>query len=146
MIKMKNDFLYIDIKFVDEWDENEIVDLYKEGNWWKDSYNSSSVKFLIKGCYKFAVVINKDEDRAIGMGRLISDGISDAYIQDLVIKDKYRGYGFGKKLVKYMVNYCLLKDIKWIGLISEPGQEEFYKKLGFYKMEKHTPMKFKIDD
>jgi N-acetylglutamate synthase-like GNAT family acetyltransferase len=146
MIKMQEDFTNIEIKFVEEWDEKEIINLYKEANWWRNSYNSSSIKYLIKGSYKFAVVINKDKDEAIGMGRLISDGVSDAYIQDLVIKDNYRGHGLGKKLVNYLIKYCLLKGIKWIGLISEPGQDEFYSKLGFSKMDKHIPMKFNIDD
>ena len=146
MIKMQKDYSNIEIKFVDDWDENEIVNLYKAGNWWKDNYNSSSIKFLIKGSYKFAVVIIKDEGRAIGMGRLISDGVSDAYIQDIVIIDDYRGQSLGKKLVNFLVNHCISKGINWIGLISEPGQDGFYSDLGFSRMKKHIPMKFNIDD
>ncbi|MFE3845495.1 GNAT family N-acetyltransferase [Thermoplasmatota archaeon] len=143
---MKINYSNIEIKFVNDWNEDEIVNLYKAGNWWKDKYNSSSIKFLIKGSYKFAVVVKKDEGRAIGMGRLISDGVSDAYIQDLVILDDFRGLGLGKKLVNHLVNHCKSKNINWIGLISEPGQDGFYSDLGFSEMKKHTPMKFNIDD
>jgi ribosomal protein S18 acetylase RimI-like enzyme len=143
---MKKDNSNIIIKFVDDWDENEIIDLYKAGNWWNDKYDSSSIKFLIKGSYKFAVVIEKNEGRAIGMGRLISDGVSDAYIQDLIIIDDYRGLGFGKKLVNFLLEHCISKGINWIGLISEPGQDVFYSDLGFYKMKNHVPMRFNIDD
>jgi len=143
---MKIDYSKIEIKFVDKWDAEVIVNLYKSANWWKDSFNSSNVSSLIKGSYRFAVVINKDEKKAIGMGRLLSDGVSDAYIQDLVILNDYRGLGLGKKLVKFLLDYCKSKDINWIGLISEPGQSKFYYNLGFAKMEKYTPMKYKIDD
>ena len=143
---MKKNCSNIEIKFVDDWKEDEIVNLYKAGNWWKEDYDSSSIKFLIKGSHKFAVVINKDENKAIGMGRLISDGVSDAYIQDLIILDDYRGLGLGKKLVNYLVNYCKKNKINWIGLISEPDQDGFYSKLGFSIMKKYTPMKYKIDD
>ena len=143
---MKINYSNIEIKFVNDWNEDEIVNLYKAGKWWKDKYNSSSIKFLIKGSYKFAVVVKKDEGRAIGMGRLISDGVSDAYIQDLVIMNDFRGLGLGKKLVNYLVNHCKSKNIDWIGLISEPGQDGFYSDLGFSEMKKHTPMKFNIDD
>ena len=143
---MKINYSNIEIKFVNDWNEDEIVNLYKAGNWWKDKYNSSSIKFLIKGSYKFAVVVIKDEGRAIGMGRLISDGVSDAYIQDLVIMNDFRGLGLGKKLVNYLVSHCKSKNINWIGLISEPGQDGFYSDLGFSEMKKHTPMKFNIDD
>jgi ribosomal protein S18 acetylase RimI-like enzyme len=146
MVKMQKDYSNIEIKFVDDWDENEIVSLYKAGNWWKDNYDSATIKFLIKGSYKFAVVIKKDEGKAIGMGRLISDGVSDAYIQDLVIIEDYRGQGLGKKLVNRLVDHCISKGINWIGLISEPGQDKFYYYCGFSKMKKHIPMKFNIDD
>ena len=80
------------------------------------------------------------------MGRLISDGVSDAYIQDLIILDEYRGLGLGKKLVNYLVSYCKKNKINWIGLISEPDQDGFYSKLGFSIMKKYTPMKYKNDD
>ena len=83
----------------------EIVKLYKSGNWWKENYDSSSIKFLIKGSYRFAVVINKNDDEAIGMGRILSDGVSDAYIQDLVVLEKYRGQGLGEQLVKFLVDF-----------------------------------------
>jgi ribosomal protein S18 acetylase RimI-like enzyme len=140
------DYSKIEIKFVDKWNKKDIINLYKSGNWWKDSYDSSSIKYLIKNSYKFALIVKKDEDRAIGMGRLLSDGVSDAYIQDLVILNEFRGYGLGKKLVKFLLDHCKSKNINWIGLISEPGQDHFYSDLGFEEMEKYIPMKYKNDD
>ena len=132
---MKINYSNIEIKFVNDWNKDEIVNLYKAGNWWKDKYNSSSIKFLIKGSYKFAVVIKKDEGRAIGMGRLISDGVSDAYIQDLVVLPKYRDQGIGKQLVEFLLQHCISKGILWIGLIAEPGQDRFYLAMNFYPMK-----------
>ena len=43
---MKKNNSDIIIKFVDDWDENEIINLYKAGNWWNDNYDSSSIKLL----------------------------------------------------------------------------------------------------
>ncbi len=143
---MHKDYFNIEIKFVDNWPEEDIINLYKSGNWWKDYYDPSSIKYLIKGSYRFAVVIDKDEDKTIGMGRILSDGISDAYFQDLVILDEYRNKGFGKRLVKFLVDFCISEGIKWIGLISEPGQDGFYSSLGFKHMKDYTPMKYYIDD
>jgi len=132
----------IEIKFVDKWPENEIVELYKAGGWWKKNYDPSGIKNLIKGSYAFAVVVDRKSDKAIGMGRIISDSVSDAYIQDLVILPKYRGKGIGKQLVKYLLKRCRDDKIFWIGLIAEPGQDEFYSKIGFKKMEKYISMKY----
>lgn len=136
----------VEIKFVQNWPEEDIIKLYKSGNWWKDSYDSSSIKNLIKGSFKFAIMIDKIENKTIGMGRILSDGVSDAYIQDLVILNDYRNKGLGSKLVKFLVDYCISKGIYWIGLISEPDQDEFYSSIGFREMERYTPMKYYIDD
>lgn len=131
-----------EIKIVDSWSEDEIVDLYKAGGWWKDCYNKSRLKDLIKNSFVFMVVVEKRSGRAVGMGRLLSDGVSDAYIQDLVVLPTYRGQGIGKQLVKKLVEYCYLKGIHWIGLIAEPDQDEFYSKIGFKQMKNYIPMKY----
>ncbi len=133
----------IKIKIVDNWPEEEIVKLYKAGGWWKEYYDSSAIKDLIKGSFAFAIAIDKNSNKSIGMGRLISDGVSDAYIQDLVVIPKYREKGVGKQIVKTLINYCKKRKITWIGLIAEPYQEKFYKNLGFKIMEKYTPMIYK---
>lgn len=130
------------IKFVRNWPEDEIVNLYEAGGWWKDYYDKSGIKHLINGSFVFAVVIDKKVGKAIGMGRVLSDGTSDAYIQDLVILSEYRNKGIGKKLVKKLTDYCKSKNIHWIALIAEPGQQGFYENLGFKKMKNYTPMKY----
>lgn len=136
----------IEIKFVKNWSTKDIVELYKAGGWWKDHYSSKGIDPLIKGSYAFAVVVDKENKKTIGMGRILSDGISDAYIQDLIILPNYRGKGIGKRLLEKLLNYCLSKGILWIGLIAEPGQDSFYKSYGFKKMQNYTPMLYQKED
>lgn len=132
----------IEIKIVDNWKKNDIVNLYKAGGWWKDHYTPSGIKYLIKGSFAFAVAIDKKSKKAIGMGRLISDGVSDAYIQDLVVLPDYRDKGIGRDIVIKLINHCKNKSIHWVGLIAEPNQDGFYISLGFKQMEKYIPMKY----
>ena len=143
---MHVDLKNIEVKFVDSWPEKDIVNLYKSGGWWKESYDPSGINKLIKGSFAFAVVIDKKTDKTIGMGRIISDGVSDAYIQDLVILSEYRRKGIGRKLVKELLNFCTNKDMSWIGLISEPGQEGFYESLGLKKMKNYVPMIYEREE
>jgi len=49
----------IEIKFVDNWSKDDIVELYKAGGWWKDSYDSSGIKPLIEDSFAFVVVVDK---------------------------------------------------------------------------------------
>jgi spermidine synthase len=84
-------------------------------------------------------VIARFEEKIVGMGRSISDGVSDAYIQDVVVDKDYRRQGIGEAIVHRIVQFLLEHDIKWIALISEPGSEDFYLKLGFREMLEYTP-------
>lgn len=136
----------IEIKFVKNWPEKEIIELYKAGGWWKDHYYSKGIKPLIHGSFAFVVVVDNLKGKTIGMGRIISDGTSDAYIQDLVVLPEYRKQGIGKKLVETLLNHCLSNGLIWIGLISEPGQDGFYKSLGFKNMKNHIPMLYKTEE
>ena len=130
----------IEIRLVKSWPVDEIVKLYVAGGWWKDSYDPTLLNNLISGSLAFAVVFDNNVKKAVGMGRVISDGISDAYIQDLIILPDYRKFGLGRKLVDFLINQCMLKGIGWIGVIAEPGSEGFYRRFGFKQMKDHIPM------
>ena len=136
----------VDIQFVKTWNEDEIVTLYKTGGWWRESYKKSDLPRLMAGSYVFAVAVDTESGKAVGMGRVLSDGHSDAYIQDLVVLPEYRGRGLGEKLVDSLVRYCLSQGIKWIGLIAEPGSEQFYRNIGFAPMVNYIPLIYKVDE
>jgi ribosomal protein S18 acetylase RimI-like enzyme len=125
------------------WDEEEITALYKAGGWWKEEYKTEELPYLIQGSFAFAVATNTKTGKAVGMGRVIADGVSDGYIQDLVVLPQYRNSGIGTRIVATLVDKCLQSGLSWIALIAEPGTETFYRPLGFYPMERHVPLIFR---
>src|SRR5512136_1059137 len=76
---MKNN--QTEIRLVNAWPEDEIVLLYKDAGWWKDTYDKAGISQLIAGSFAFAVAVDQKTGKSIGMGRVLSDGVSDAYIQ-----------------------------------------------------------------
>ena len=78
------------------------------------------------------------EERLIGIARAISDGISDAYIQDVTVLEEFRGRGIGANLVTALTNELSSRGIDWIGLVGVPGTEKFYASLGFEAQNGHT--------
>jgi ribosomal protein S18 acetylase RimI-like enzyme len=130
------------VELVAAWDEESIVNLYKEGGWWKEWMDPSKLQVLISGSYLFAVAVDISTGRSVGMGRVISDGIADAYIQDLVVITEWRRKGVGSMIVSALLEGCLSRKITWIGLIAKPGTEILYRSLGFQQMKEHTPMVF----
>jgi aralkylamine N-acetyltransferase len=135
----------ITVQLVRSWDEHEIVELYRAGGWWKEEYSASEIPALIQGSFLFAVAIHEKSGKAIGMGRVISDGVSDAYIQDLVVLPSCRGTGLGKQIVGTLVDACKKSGLTWIGLIAEPETEQFYQPLGFHVMARHVPLLYRGD-
>jgi GNAT superfamily N-acetyltransferase len=97
----------VPVQLVHAWDEDEIADLYRAGGWWKEEYDPMELRNLIHGSFAFAVAVDPKTGCAIGMGRVISDGVSDGYIQDLVVMPEYRGTGIGAQIVSKLVKKCL---------------------------------------
>ena len=88
----------------------------------------------------FAVAIDISTRKSVGMGRVISDGISDAYIQDLVVLPEWRGMGVGRMILSVLLDECRMRKISWTALIAEPGTSGFYGSLGFAPMTGYVPM------
>lgn len=131
----------IDIRLVKDWPAPEIIELYEAGGWW-DGPITSSVKNIISGSFAFAVAIDSGTCKAVGMGRILSDGISDAYIQDVIVLPEYRKRDIGRRIVSALLEECAKKNVSWVALVAESGTEEFYSSLGFHVMEGRTPMRY----
>ena len=109
-----------------------VVELYRAGGWWKESPEWRAViPRMIEGSFCF-MVAREEDGRIVGMGRAISDGVSDAYIQDVVVLRSHRGRGIGAELVRRLAEQCAGHGISWIGLVAEPGTQPFYERLGFH--------------
>ncbi len=117
----------------------QIITLYKDAGWWEPSFGQGEfIPPMLRGS---TVAIGAFEnEELIGMGRAISDGVSDAYIQDVVVLKKCRGGGVGKKIVEEIIRRLQKRGIDWIGLISTPGSEGFYRTMNFEVMPRHSPM------
>jgi len=133
----------VDVRVVKAWDTEEIVSLYRSVGWWQDERDDpAGIGDLIRGSLVFIVAVDRRSGKAIGMGRAISDGVSDAYIQDLVVLPEYRGRGIGKAILRQILKLCRERGIGWIALIAEGGSGEFYRRHGFGVEEGDIPMMY----
>lgn len=117
----------------------QITGLYRAaGWWWEEGEHLEFAARLIKGSFCFYVAESNRE--IVGIGRAISDGVSDAYIQDVTVEQNVRGKGIGTELIRSIVADLRRHGIDWIGLIAECGSHRFYEKLGLTAMINATPM------
>ena len=130
----------VEVRLVTSWDALEIVALYKAAGWWKDWYDPAGVPSLVEKSFAFAVAVERVSGRAVGMGRVLSDGVSDGYIQDVVVLPEFRKHAVGGEIIRVLVEACVSRGVSWVGLIAVPGSVPFYEACGFRPMPGHTPM------
>ena len=116
-----------------------ITGLYRAEGWWEGKADDPErVAKIVTGSHGFLVVTI--DDKIIAMGRAISDGSSDAYIQDVTVETRYRGQGIGTEIIRRLVRRLNGDGLEWIGLIAEKNSHLFYERLGFLPMRDSVPM------
>jgi ribosomal protein S18 acetylase RimI-like enzyme len=78
------------------------------------------------------VVFVFGNEKLIGFGRAISDGVYQAALYDLAILPEYQGRGIGKMIVATIKKS--LPNCNFI-LYAAPGKEKFYEKQDFKRMK-----------
>lgn len=118
--------------------QNELVDLYRLVGW---DFYMEKVK-NIEACYKASLCVYTvyDQDRLVGSIRVVGDGMSIIYIQDVVVHPNYQHQGIATALVnEVLLDYasCYQKV-----LISENDElhRNFYRKLGFHFLSEASCM------
>ena len=109
-------------------DFNELSNLYKIAPLGDKKVEDLKIVFA-NSMYKCFVY---DEEKLVGVGRVLADGVDCAYICDVAIHPDYQGKGIGKSLVHKLLEFSYGHNK--IILYSYPGREDFYVKLGFAKM------------
>ena len=69
----------------------------------------------------------RDGDHVVGMARLLSDGVCNAYLLDVWTASAYRRQGIGTQMVQFLTT---LVPGQHIGLQTDDAQS-FYTGLGF---------------
>lgn len=117
-----------------------IITIYRSQGWWARG-SRAALNRLIRGSHCFLVA--ERDGRIVGMGRAVSDGVSDAYLQDVAVLKTERGAGTGKALVGALCRRLRRDGIDWIALIAQDGSAPFYRKLGFRPLANALPMLIK---
>jgi aralkylamine N-acetyltransferase len=122
---------------------NDLMALYRDAGWWDKAceQHPEFLSHVVQNSALFAgAFLGK---KMIGMGRALSDLVSDAYIQDVTVLKQYRGKGIGKKIIEKLIMGLQDRGVDWIGLIAEPGTGSFYEKMGFTRLTGHIPYRLK---
>lgn len=106
-----------------------ILVLYNSVHWTNYTENPSMLEAAMRHSLKVLGAFHGDE--LIGMIRLIGDGFSIIYIQDIIVTPKYQRQGVGKMLMSEVDK--LYPDVYQKVLLTDnkPQSIHFYESCGF---------------
>lgn len=110
-------------------DREELLDLYATVGWDAYTRDPETLTAAIDG--SSYVVTARLDGGLLGLARVISDGASICYLQDVLVRPTARRKGLGRRLVlAAMQPYTAVRQ-KVLLTDDEPGQRAFYESLGY---------------
>ena len=118
----------------------DILYLYNDVGWSSYTKNIDSLIKSIKNSLK--VISVWDNDLLVGLIRVVGDGHSIIYIQDILILQKYKNSGIGKRLIEIILDKY--KNVRQKVLLTDKEEKNilFYKKVGFSMAEEFGCVSF----
>lgn len=117
-----------------------ILNLYNDVSWSAYTSNPEQLKNAIKNSLK--VWTAWEDDLLIALARVVGDGYTIIYIQDILVLQAYQRRGIGSKLLEMILkNY---KDVRQIILLTDDSDKtiSFYEKNGLTPVGKYNSVAF----
>jgi predicted GNAT family N-acyltransferase len=108
----------------------ELQQLYQH-EWWTEGRTEDDVRKMIENTDELVAFSESDAGELVAFARVLTDYVSQALVQDVIVSEQYRGRGVGEHLVKAIVTHPDLKSVDLVDLYCTPELREFYASLGF---------------
>ena len=108
---------------------NDVLHLYQAVGW--TNYTNQPQMLSQSLTHSLAIYLARDGEKIVGLVRLIGDGFSSVFVQDLIVLPTYQRQGIGSTLMKQALSDY--KDAYQVQLATEETEKTlgFYRSLGF---------------
>lgn len=108
---------------------DDVLHLYQAVGW--TNYTNQPQMLAQALTHSLAIYLARDGEKIVGLVRLIGDGFSSVFVQDLIVLPTYQRQGIGSTLMKQALSDY--KDTYQIQLATEESEKTlgFYRSLGF---------------
>ena len=106
-----------------------VLHLYQAVGWTNYTHQPQMLEMSLS--HSLEIYTALDGDAVVGLVRLVGDGFSSVFVQDLIVLPSYQGQGIGNDLMKEALGD--FKDAYQIQLATEQTEKNlnFYRSLGF---------------
>ncbi|MBK8983939.1 MAG: GNAT family N-acetyltransferase [Ignavibacteria bacterium] len=116
--------------------DNSLLDIkvihgYLSRSYWAKNRPLKTTKKAIQNSVCFGLYLNKTQ---IGFARVVTDKATFAYLADVFVLKEYRGKGLSKWMMKVILGYGELKDLRrWF--LATKDAHGLYEKFGFHSLK-----------
>ena len=118
----------MEIKEYQTYNEQEIIDLYQSVGW----TNYTSCPEMLEEAYKNSLCILGafEKEKLVGVVRVVGDGISIVFVQDILVLPKYQRQGVGSALMRAVLEkYASVYQVELLTDSTEKSKA-FYSSVG----------------
>ena len=107
----------------------DVLHLYQAVGWTNYTHQPEMLEQALS--HSFVIYLALDGDAVVGLIRLVGDGFSSIFVQDLIVLPSYQRQGIGRSLMKEALEDY--KDAYQVQLVTEQTEKNvgFYRSLGF---------------
>ena len=108
---------------------NDVLHLYQAVGWTNYTHQPQMLEKALS--HSLAIYLALDGNAVVDLVRLVGDGFSSIFVQDLIVLPTYQHQGIGSALMKEaLADY---KDAYQVQLVTEQTEKTlgFYRSLGF---------------
>lgn len=107
----------------------DVLHLYQAVGW--TNYTNQPQMLEQSLAHSLAIYVARDGEEIVGLVRLVGDGFSSVFVQDLIVLPTYQRQGIGSDLMKEALGDY--KDAYQVQLVTEETEKTlgFYRSLGF---------------
>ena len=107
----------------------DVLHLYQAVSWTNYTHQPQMWEKALS--HSLAIYLALDGDAVVGLVRLVGDGFSSIFVQDLLVLPTYQRQGIGSALMKKALGN--FKDAYQVQLVTEQTEKTlgFYRSLGF---------------
>ena len=108
---------------------DDVLHLYQAVGW--TNYTNQLQMLEQSLVHSLAIYVARDGEEIVGFVRLIGDGFSSVFVQDLIVLPSYQRQGIGSALMKKVLGD--FKDAYQVQLATDQTEKTlgFYRSLGF---------------
>ncbi|MGX6972309.1 GNAT family N-acetyltransferase [Vagococcus lutrae] len=121
-------------------EEKELQELYEAVGWSAYTRDMPTLQRAIS--HSLHVVTAWQDDRLVGLIRVVGDGLTIVYIQDLLVHPDFQKQGIGTELMKAILSRY--SDVRQLVLLTEeaPDVRNFYEACGFTSCDQGQSVAF----